>query len=233
MIRRLILTSGDKNYNIIKVKREKQVLDFKVKPIINPDTGASLIGIQFYMNNKISELIDKDPAQKAGLKKGDEIIKIDNQNMHDFSDIKAYVSKKPNQILNILINRNNKQITVLLKTKAIKNTGFLGVVLDSPMITYLHKSKNIFSAISDAFQQTIEVVKNIIYSLETMFSGKIKVSKAVAGHPRIIYMLGELAQKAEFMGYFRFIAFISIALGVFNLLPYSCCRWFLYFHFFV
>ena len=61
-------------------------------------------------------------AQKAGLKHGDIIQKIDNIKITKFTDMKGYLkTKRPNDQVNIVILRDNKQkqVKVTLSTPEI------------------------------------------------------------------------------------------------------------------
>jgi Do/DeqQ family serine protease len=70
----------------------------------------------FYVNS----VIDKSGAQKAGIKKGDIIIKIDERTVNGFSDLNAaIVTKRPNDVVKVAVKRGND--VVVLPVKLSKN----------------------------------------------------------------------------------------------------------------
>lgn len=55
-------------------------------------------------------------AEKAGLKKGDVIVKIDDRKINSFKDLTSYINiKRPNDVVNVTIIRNSKQKVVPVK----------------------------------------------------------------------------------------------------------------------
>ena len=75
-ITREIISRGDENFVNIKVKRGNKILDLKVKPVIIPEMGLSVIGIIPYISNEIEVVVTNTPAYFKGLKPKDKIIKI-------------------------------------------------------------------------------------------------------------------------------------------------------------
>ena len=55
-------------------------------------------------------------AAKAGLKKGDVIIKIDDKVINTFADLNGYINtKRPNDAVQVLFLRDEKQLTTTVK----------------------------------------------------------------------------------------------------------------------
>ncbi len=217
--KRKIIISGDEKKINLTVKRNNKILTLKVEPIINPDTGASLLGIIPYISNKIDAVLKDSPADRAGLKKGDIIIKINNKKVKKFIEIRNIIKKNPGKILLFTIKRGKKIITKRIKLAVDNGKGLLGVSFKSEDKIVLNKSKNIFYAFVDAFKRANRMVYEVIYGLKIMVSGKVKVRKAVSGPAKIVYFAGETAQKYGFLNYIFIVAYISIALAFFNLLP--------------
>jgi S1-C subfamily serine protease len=81
------------------------------------------LGIQFQGMEgepKISGFADNSPAEKAGLKEGDVIVKIRDKAIKEFSDIQDVMQKtKPGDKLSVTVKRDDKEktFTVTLGTK--------------------------------------------------------------------------------------------------------------------
>lgn len=66
----------------------------------------------FYVNS----VVDKSGAQKAGIKKGDIIVKIDEKTVNGFSDLNAaIVTKRPNDVVKVTLQRDGELVTVPVK----------------------------------------------------------------------------------------------------------------------
>lgn len=66
----------------------------------------------FYVNNVIAD----SGAKKAGIKEGDVITKIDDRIINGFADLNAaIVTKRPNDVVKVAINRDGKTMTLPVK----------------------------------------------------------------------------------------------------------------------
>jgi Do/DeqQ family serine protease len=66
----------------------------------------------FYVN----DVTDKSGAKNAGIRKGDVIVKIDDRIINGFADINAAtVTKRPNDVVKVLIHRDGDEITIPVK----------------------------------------------------------------------------------------------------------------------
>jgi len=84
----------------------------------------------FYINN----VRKNTGADKAGLKKGDVIVKIDNQNITSFADLSGYINtKRPNDKVNVVIIRDNatKTVPVTLSKNEFFSAEFKGIELEN------------------------------------------------------------------------------------------------------
>jgi len=73
-------------------------------------------------------------AEKSGLKKGDIIVKLDNQNIYSFADLNGYINtKRPNDKVQVTFLRDEKMMTtsVSLSKNDIVNTEFKGIKIEN------------------------------------------------------------------------------------------------------
>ena len=167
-------------------------------------------------------------AGKAGLKTGDEIIKINNKKIEDFSDIIFEISKRPDEDIKISVLRDKEIIefsvhSVLDKTSG---TGKIGISADTTTLLKKEiKSKNFFLAIKDGFLESLNMTFLTLKGIFTLFKG-VDLKNQVSGPARVADMIGEVVsesatqgKKAVFINLFNFMALISISLFLMNLLP--------------
>ena len=82
----------------------------------------------------ISAVTPNSGAQKAGLKKGDVIVKLDNQNIATYADLSGYINtKRPNDKIDVTILRDgsSKTVPVVLSKNEFFNTEFKGMELEN------------------------------------------------------------------------------------------------------
>ena len=167
-------------------------------------------------------------AGKAGLKTGDEIIKINNKKIEDFSDIIFEISKRPDEDIEISVLRDKEIIefsvhSVLDKTSG---TGKIGISADTTTLLKKEiKSKNFFLAIKDGFLESLNMTFLTLKGIFTLFKG-VDLKNQVSGPARVADMIGEVVsesatqgKKAVFINLLNFMALISISLFLMNLLP--------------
>lgn len=167
-------------------------------------------------------------AGKAGLKTGDEIIKINNKKIEDFSDIIFEISKHPDEDIKISVLRDKEIIefsvhSVLDKTSG---TGKIGISADTTTLLKKEiKSKNFFLAIKDGFLESLNMTFLTLKGIFTLFKG-VDLKNQVSGPARVADMIGEVVsesatqgKKAVFINLLNFMALISISLFLMNLLP--------------
>ncbi len=84
---------------------------------------AEDIGINYTKGVYVGEVIKKSGAEKAGIRKGDIIKKLDNIEISKFEDLSGYIkSKRPNDLVNVELLRDDELIT--LKVKLSKTDAF-------------------------------------------------------------------------------------------------------------
>ncbi len=133
----------------------------------------------FYIN-KISK---KSGAEKAGLEKGDIIIKIDDQNIATYADLSGYINtKRPNDKVQVTIIRDgkNKVFPVILSKNELFSTEFKGLELENIdaadkkrfKIDYGVKIKSISN--DNLLQYEDELKGNIILSIDNVKAKNIE-----------------------------------------------------------
>ena len=100
---------------------------------LNGPTSKEL-GIKQTQGYYISSVIKNSGAEKAGLKKGDVIVKLDNQPIATYPELTGYIStKRPNDKVQVTVIRDgkNQTIPVTLVKNDVVNTDFKGLELEN------------------------------------------------------------------------------------------------------
>ena len=192
------------------------------------------IGYNYYTySNKIilaDELYENSSqaARRGGILTGDEIIRINNKEISDFSEIIEYVSTHPDEYMMVYVNRDGTELAFYVHSDLDKETGTgkIGVAADtSNLLEQNTPDYNFFQAIGHGFLDTFEYIGLTFKSIAILFKG-VNLKNAVGGPARITDMLGTTAQegfsegfKIGFISLSQLMAVISISLFIMNLLP--------------
>ncbi len=81
----------------------------------------------FYVNS----VVQGSGAEKAGIKKGDVIVKIDDRQIVGYSDLNAaIITKRPNDVVRVGVHRNGKQLIVPVKLSKNEVFSYSGLELE-------------------------------------------------------------------------------------------------------
>ena len=142
-------------------------------------------------------------------------IKIDDQYFDSFSQMKDYLLKLPaEQVIDL-------QLGFLSYTARFK-IGAIGLLGFKPSIKFeaekVKKDLNFATAFAQAGQQVYEFVEVTLKGLKMLFSGLLSPSDSLSGPIGIVQFAG-LSLEYGWFTYLDFMAKISIALMIMNLLP--------------
>ncbi|MBO4533087.1 MAG: site-2 protease family protein [Treponema sp.] len=167
-------------------------------------------------------------ARRGGLLTGDQIIRIDNKEITDFSDIIEYVSLHPDEDMMVYVLRDGKELGFNVHSELDKETGTgkIGVAADTS--NELEKESphyGFFGSIGHGFLDAFEYIGLTFKSIAILFKG-VDLKNAVGGPARVTEMLGSTAQSGFSAGFkiglislAQLMAVISISLFIMNLLP--------------
>ena len=152
-------------------------------------------------------------AQKAGLIKGDKIIKVDEKFIIDLYELRNILEKNKSSIAQITIDRNGDLID---KVVEITKKGTIGIkALQKPLI-FSKKDYNLSQSFIIGSQKAFGVVFLNIKTFGKMFSGDIDPSKNISGPIGIAQIFGN---EWDWGNFWRIIGLLSMVLAFMNLLP--------------
>ena len=96
-------------------------------------TASKELNIKDTQGFYVNKVTKNSGAERAGIKSGDVIKKLDNQNIASFAELSGYVNtKRPNDEIKVTVNRDGKTlvIPVKLSKKELLNYEFYGLELE-------------------------------------------------------------------------------------------------------
>lgn len=187
------------------IEKESAITAFGFKP-------AKVI---FYPT--ISKIISDSAAELAGLKVGDEIVTYNNIQFDNWDNFSALIrTAKP---ITLGIKRDNQLLSIELEPKQEldHNGQLIGIAGIYPSNNTSVKQYDIVSAFLKGSEQTISTMRIVMRSFYQLMSGALSI-KSLSGPVGIAQSAGQSAHNGM-ISYLYFLAFISISLGIMNLLP--------------
>ena len=165
----------------------------------------------------VDSVIEDSPALEAGLEAGDEIVRIDGTKVFDSSDVSVGIQLSKGKDINLVVDRNGVEKEIIVTPKTINENG-----KDSYQIGFYYsvlKEPTIAQALKHSVNYSVSIINQTFKSLKMMVTGQLNLKTDVGGPVTIIRMSGEAAKNGIWT-LVNFLAFISMSLAVFNLLPF-------------
>jgi len=186
------------------------------------------LGIRFYrpdMPPVIGKVFASGPAAKAGLQAGDRILAIDGQPIALWTDFVAKLRESAGRSLRLDLERGEGLVTVDVVPDAVfergRSIGKIGVsVAENPETRRDLQTFVSYGFIEAGQRALIETWDKSVFSLVMMgkmLTGEVSW-KNLSGPVTIADYAGQSA-RLGLDYYLRFMALVSISLGVLNLLP--------------
>ena len=192
----------------------------------DPDPVAGLgITLQFpKIPPIVGEILPDSPAQRAGIKTGDVLRRVNDQQIDDWKLWVEYVRERPGKALDMEIERDGKTIQLTLIPDSItedgKSLGRVGVgvqpynIPDNMVRSYDYSFVGAFVA---GVHKTWETSGFVLLSVKKLILGEIS-TKNLSGPITIAKVAGSSAESG-LISFIGFVALLSVFLAVFNLLP--------------
>lgn len=175
----------------------------------------------------VGEIVADSPAARAGFLPGDKIVRVADSEIKDWRDFQKVIRPLSGQAVAVVVER--KSAAGLLETLSLSVTpesftekgvsyGRVGLGLqplgDDQIRRYEH---SVVGALVAGVKKTWETSGIVLLSIKKLILGEIS-TKNLSGPITIAKVAGSSAHHGleTFVG---FVAFLSVSLGVFNLLP--------------
>jgi regulator of sigma E protease len=213
----------------------------RTKVVLTPDATwanpqwasfADAWGLEFPATY-VGSVEPESAAARAGVTVGDRIIGIDGEPVQVWRDVLVMVSRTLEggtiRPLTLEVVRGTEpvkitlepQLTTDIRGAEVVKRPIMGVKQDLGLFTageLTTKRYGFVEAIGVAATVTVEQARDILKMLGNIFSGRIGFTRVMGGPVSIVYQAGAAAE-GGFFPYVTTMAFLSLSLGVINLLP--------------
>ena len=167
---------------------------------------------------RVDEVAPSSPAAAAGIEVGDLLLAVNGESVDSVGDLQREIQLKIGRPVTLLVQRGSltEEVRVVPRWQPPEGQGAIGVAVMNSSATIVKESYPFWQAIPRGVERSIQafvLFKNAIISMI------IGAEPAVIGGPVAIAQLtGEVAE-AGLGPLIEFAAFLSINLGIINILP--------------
>ncbi|MBK6290649.1 MAG: RIP metalloprotease RseP [Ignavibacteria bacterium] len=161
-------------------------------------------------------VVTLSPAGRAGVQAGDVVLAVDSMPVRALPQFQRYVRAHASKPITLHVERNGTPMPVNL---TVGSDSTIGVQLEG---SYVGPRKTetfaVFESLTMAVSETGNTIAMIGTSVTHVFRGTVSVKQSFGGPIQI----AKMASRSSDLGleaFLRFMALISISLGVMNLLP--------------
>lgn len=207
---------------------ERVQMRFNEKELPEPADIVKRIGLSPMtpsIKPKVGKLIPGEPGEQAGLRVGDLILSVDEVVIESWQQWVELTRSSPGLPMAVLLQRNNEKLLLTVTPKTIVDDGMtIGRIGVSPYIEedlsstyYATYTLNGLSAVKEAATQTISYSLLTVKLIGRMLIGEASVDN-LSGPISLAQYAGQTAS-IGLIAFLKFLAFVSVSLGVMNLLP--------------
>ena len=179
------------------------------------------------LSNEVGQVLKGYPAEKAGIKIGDEILFISGRKVEYWDDIVTVIRKDSasETVLDFEIMRGRKIMHLKVKPDISRVTNIFGQTISRPMVGIAPQNK-ILSISYDPFRAVYFGGKRLLMltgmtykGIWLLLTGGMPVKTSVSGPIGIAHLMGQAA-RLGIVPLLIITAHVSMALAIFNLLPF-------------
>ncbi|MGI9108274.1 MAG: RIP metalloprotease RseP [Pyrinomonadaceae bacterium] len=200
------------------VERNGQRVDLTIKPIKYVEDGEGIGDIDFRpdfgeLPVVVSDIVAGSPAEQSGLKVNDRIVSVNGESVRDEYDVRAFIQAHPNEAVRLQVERGSERQEFTPKTSPEGKIGFV------PASILPQQRIGPIAAVGYAVRRNLEVIRMTGAAFAQIFRGQRSARESLAGPIGIARASSKAANDFGWAGVFAMLGFLSLNLGIVNLLP--------------
>ena len=213
-----ITTSPDRDLEI-EIDRDGERLALTLRPekVERYEFGwAGLFPTSLQL--RFSQVLPDQPAAVAGLAAGDIVLAMDGQQVVSNREFVERVEAKAGEAILMDVLRNDERLEITVVPEAVDGVGKIGVLVGYYRPEPAYRALPFGEAIAESVRYNINIVVRTGQVLKKLFTARLSPKSALSGPIEIAAVSGEVARQG-FDRLLFFIGFLSISIGIMNLLP--------------
>ena len=177
------------------------------------------------LTSVVGSVVEKLPAQVAGITAGDKIVKIDGKEIAYWDELQETILDTKKDLLGLSIKRGENIIELNVPVEKTEVDDIFGkkhtlkVIGVKSSNDFIQVKYNVFTAFGMASVRLYDLTKLTYSGIWWLFSGKVSFKDSVTG-PIGIYDMTKNVVKLGFVAILHLMGVLSLSLALFNLLPF-------------
>jgi regulator of sigma E protease len=222
----------------LTVERDGRQLDLHLEPPAAENIDPDSLGFKFTLPRTIVQKVDPgSPAEKAGLKAGDEIVSVEGggRSGKAYDEILTIIADSKNVPLQFEIRRPDRppepdtawesllqrlssgSETLRLTIRPIEDKG-RALIGFYPEVPVDRERYGLVGSLRESIRHNYDMAILTFRVIGRIFTGSASV-RTISGPIEIAHVAGSAARTGSARLFFGFIGLLSLNLGIFNLLP--------------
>ncbi|MBI3398392.1 MAG: RIP metalloprotease RseP [Deltaproteobacteria bacterium] len=220
----VIISNPNKSLKLV-VKRDGEIKEVQLTPEASSQTGGGVSGFFPPMSPTVGGLIKGLPAEEAGLRVGDIILAVDGQRIDHWIELQQAIQKDmgqgsgvKGQVNEITFSVKRGDETFEVRIKPRWNESIKGYAIGvAPLQETITRRYGPVGAVIEGIKKMGELTIMTFVIIKKLFVGEISIK--TLGGPLMIAQVAGQAAESGLTPLLSLMAFLSLQLGILNLLP--------------
>jgi len=204
----------------VVLERNGEQVAVTIRPSVRIENGESAGELDFIPDYGgvpavISDVSPGSPAEQAGLRAQDQVVLVAGEGVRSAAQVTEYIRGHDGQAIQLTIQRGNQRSEITTGTQRLAG-GKIGISIGDKLP--LQKA-GIGTSFAFAYQQNIQILRLTGKALGQVATGKRSVRNTLSGPIGIYQVAQKSVETLGWDGVFGMLGFLSLNLGIFNLLP--------------
>ncbi len=213
----------------VSIRRCDSTFTVLLPGILGPDGGPvegaeGWYGLLPSTGARLGSVDSSGAAAGAGLQTGDRIVRLGGRRVESFAELSTAIHAAAGTEVEIAWERYGEIYTARLTPERIVDDstgtvrGRIGIANDTSDLPYEHIRPGFIGSLAYAGEQTWQTGTLIVEILARLISGQLSMRETLGG-PVTIARVARDSARSGLLSLLAFVAFVSVNLGVLNLLP--------------
>ncbi len=187
-----------------------------VLPADKSDLELQALGLFPEQTARIGSLAAGMPAAESGLQEGDLIVSVGGESIDSWYELRRAIQKTEGESTAVTVERDGQSHEYTIEPEAQEQGGdyLIGIAPAQELIT---KRFGPVEALQAGSQRAFDLIELTVVFIQKLFSGNVS-TKNIGGPITVVQVAGQAAQ-TDVSSILSVLAFLSIQLGILNLLP--------------
>lgn len=210
------LVSGIGSELLFDIARDGSHLQVPVKADDGDPEGLQVMGMLPEQPALVGSVSQEMPAAMAGIEAGDRIVAINQTRIQSWYDLKPVVQESPGQALQVTVERHGQEHDYAVTPVQLEDGGdfLLGIM---PAQETVLTRYDLIDAVKAGAERALQLIELTLVFIHKLFAGHISTD-SLGGPIQVVQIAGQAAQ-SSLSSILGVLAFLSIQLGILNLLP--------------